>query len=82
MKEVANSYSVDCWGADANLKESVQASLTVYEDGSRQIGCPFINLSGQCQAPSETQSDFRNNIEKQIGSSCVHLFPVNSLEAS
>lgn len=86
-KEVADAFAIDCYGYDGNLEESVAASVTVFLDGSRQVGCPYVFLSGGClidDAPenkvSETNKKTAGNnmIEDGINMGCVHLNPASS----
>lgn len=72
-KEVVVFSLVPCIGSppsnmqvDANLNK-VTASLTVYRDGRRDLGCTFLN-GGLCQA-------FGDRCDK---SKCKHLFPESS----
>lgn len=68
-KEVIASYAIKCIGSsssssplDPKLKP-VDVSLTIYKDGDRDVGCPF--LSGvTCE---------KKEVNPARG--CVHLFP-------
>jgi len=73
-KEVVMFSLVSCIGSPpSNLeivganRDKVTASLTVYKDGRRDLGCTFL-AGGLCQA-------FGDRRDK---SKCIHLFPESS----
>ncbi|OGE08371.1 hypothetical protein A3A60_00375 [Candidatus Curtissbacteria bacterium RIFCSPLOWO2_01_FULL_42_26] len=82
MKEVAGSYTVECRGADDSFKLEVVATLTVYNNGTREIGCPFVSSLAECNG-AKVKDDGENNFGKSLLKRCVHLFPADtSVETS
>lgn len=81
-KEVSNGFLINCEGVipkKGNLAPLVehptQATVTIYKDGSRDIGCPYlIRPYGTCSAMQLDES-WHPNYKK---SKCIHLFPVDS----
>jgi len=71
-KEVAEAFNIRCNGMSSVLHTStVEASITVYSDGTRDVGCPAIGISGdkrgRCQHPAaRMHGDLFN---------CTHLHP-------
>lgn len=80
MKEVSNSFAIECSGANDCLENAVGASVTVFVDGHRQVGCPYINSFGDCQLVEDNNP--KNKVESTLNSQCAHLFPVDSKEAN
>lgn len=79
MKEVVDSYTLDCSGADDTLEDKVGASITVFNNGDRQVGCSYISTRGICTWIKV--GDTKNKVESALNSQCVHLFPIDSVEA-
>lgn len=68
-REVVTSYPIRCAGVNlteiASLPDySAQASLTIYKDGIRSVGCPYLS-SGICHVASSKLK-------------CIQLFPETS----
>ena len=83
-KEIFNAFPINCEGvitkenAPSPLAEHpTQATITIYKDGSRNVGCPYlIQPWGTCRAAHLDES-WHPNYEK---TKCVHLFPLESTE--
>ena len=74
--EVVTGYYIVCKGVSPSGLEPLgnsptQASITLFQDGSRQIGCPYLKR-GHCSADIVLQED---NFPK-----CCHLFPESNRE--
>lgn len=76
MKEVVNSYALDCAGAQNTLKDKVAASITVFDNGDREVGCPLVSLAGSCTVVNDENA--KSKAESSLNSQCVHLFPAKS----
>ncbi|MBI2086024.1 helix-turn-helix transcriptional regulator [Candidatus Daviesbacteria bacterium] len=66
-KEVVASYSLKCEGVSPTevaplLDHPAEPSLTIFKDGSRSVGCPYL-FSGVCYASESSKSI------------CTQLFP-------
>jgi len=75
MREVINSYSLPCRGAGNSSTKSVDASISVFETGARQVGCTQITSLGECTAGKVDNDSL-------FYPKCIHLFPVDSLEVN
>lgn len=69
-REVAASYAVRCEGVSdrqvAPLADRpAQPSLTIFKDGTRLVGCPYLSFpNGMCHAVEEPDRE------------CIQLFPL------
>lgn len=74
--DTIGAYPIRCVGVSkeelAPLKDRpAEASVTIYADGSRDVGCPFLGIKdGMCQSGAKP--------DKETRTSCIHLFPATS----
>lgn len=76
--EVVNSFPLKCRGAAMVLNfqplaEPVGITVTVYKDGLREIGCPFLTEvapKGKCFAMRDLMR----------APKCIHLYPIDNRE--
>lgn len=68
---VVNAFAVSCEGVAQNVvaplvDNPANPSITVYQDGSRNVGCPYLNSNGDC-ITALLAEHLR----------CVQLFPIS-----
>ncbi len=81
-KDVVTAMSLNCEGVITDTKTAApledkpaQITVSVYRDGAREVGCPYLNRQyGTCRALKLDESWHPNyKISK-----CIHLLPVDS----
>ena len=75
QKELAASYTVKCSGPYLHQETvgEVEASVSVFKDGLREVGCPLIDTVG---IKSGTCLNVKSADDPTIRKNCVHLYPV------
>ena len=68
-RQAIAAFKINCIGAEpAQRIRFVEASVTVNNDESREVGCPYIGRSGDRRGKCRNEQTPQDN-------NCIHLFP-------
>ena len=71
-REAIAAFKIKCVGADPKLTiQEVEATVTVNNDGTREVGCPYIGTVGANRGNCFNSS----GVEVVKEQNCVHLYP-------
>lgn len=68
-RQAIAAFKINCIGAEpAQALNSVEASITVNNDGTREVGCPYMGETGERRGKCL-------NIATSNDINCTHLYP-------
>mgnify|MGYP001565828305 CR=1 FL=1 len=73
-RRVTAAFKITCIGADPAINiQAVEATVTVNNDGMREVGCPYIGTAGQAKGTCSNLKGSEKITAQKIN--CVHLYP-------